>query len=229
MELSKKTIEKDFIFEKMAVLTVRLNYPAAVGLSVSARRISRFYERFAARMLRYAKATLYPEAKRRLKALNQGKPFAPFAFTMDYTVARNDGEFVSLYCDIVTRFGLGTATERYADTFSAQSGFLLKLSELFPAKTHYRKLILQALLQQAAGRQEAGELYLDHPKRRLKRHFSEEQFYLTDQGLAVFYQLYTVAPLSRGIPVFQLNSLPLVSRSPALRKTGERENPAPVA
>ena len=38
--------------------------------------------------------------------------------------------------------------------------------------------------------------------RLLRRSFDPERFYLTPEGIAVFFPLYAIAPYAEGIPVF---------------------------
>ena len=51
-------------------------------------------------------------------------------------------------------------------------------------------------------RQSAREQDSEEESRALRRRFNPENFYLTGDGLAVFYPMYALAPASAGIPVF---------------------------
>lgn len=45
-------------------------------------------------------------------------------------------------------------------------------------------------------------VYFDDYRKLIAQYFNEEQYYLTPQGVAIYYQQYEIAPYSTGIVVF---------------------------
>ena len=90
----------------------------------------------------------------------------------------------------------------------------------------------QLSLNDAVGRQGAVEIILDKSTARLPpipngislmccpwSHLNEEDFYLTEAGLVVFYQLYEIAPYAAGIENSSFRGSVLKQRSWLSRET----------
>ena len=71
--------------------------------------------------------------------------------------------------------------------------------------------MISAIEEQCAGRAASGEFlfYEDWP-RRVAVDFDPDNFYLTEDGVVVFYPLHTLCPAAEGIPEFPL-TLPEIS------------------
>lgn len=201
------------------MLHVCLKYPSAGEKGTAEKRITRYYERLCARMMKNC-AVLERAAKKRV-AFCQEKSlsFTPFSLRMDYCVTRCDGSLLSIYVDVTTAASGTPFVERYADTFSVESGFLLGLREIFSAR-RLEKTLLSATLQQAEERIKRKDcFYLGRPRKKIKKYFSPGRFYLTKDAICIYYQPYEIAPLRTGVPVFSLPLLPL--RAPYSKEPGE--------
>lgn len=138
------------------------------------------------------------------EAIQSGRTFLPWQGSVSYTVALQQGELLSLYADVFEYTGGAHGnTIRWADTWQIPSGVPRTLASFFPSRRLWRRQILSALSRQAAARMEGGETYYyDNWPERLKAFFDPDRFYLSEQGLHIYYPLYTLGPYAEGIPVF---------------------------
>lgn len=87
-------------------------------------------------------------------------------------------------------------TLRKAYNFDLQKGIQLKLSDLINNNTR-RQIIEKINTEIENNRQKYfGEKI---------KYLSQEQFYLSDEGLIIFFQQYEIAPFASGIPEFKFN------------------------
>ncbi len=92
---------------------------------------------------------------------------------------------------------------RFSDTYYLPEGRFLRLRDLFRPRAPYRKLLLSEItrqIEQSLGK--GGAFYYENYRRGVKKHFSPAQFYLQPKGLSIYYQQYTIAPYSMGLPTF---------------------------
>jgi hypothetical protein len=92
---------------------------------------------------------------------------------------------------------------RWGDTWDLAAGYPIPMGELFPGGRGWKRQLLAAVsaeLQRQA-RSGACRFREDWP-RQLRRCFDPQHYYLTEQGLVVFYPMYALAPASEGIPTF---------------------------
>ena len=70
----------------------------------------------------------------------------------------------------------------------------------------YQEYLIQTINRQIAGQIASGNnIYFENYEQLTAKTFQPESFYLTPDGLAIYYQQYDIAPYSSGIPVFIIN------------------------
>jgi len=87
-------------------------------------------------------------------------------------------------------------TTRKAYNFDFQNGIQLKLSDLISNNT--RKKIIEKINKVIENNKQR---YFD----KKIEYLSQEQFYLSKEGLIIFFQQYEIAPFASGIPEFKFN------------------------
>ena len=107
---------------------------------------------------------------------------------------RNGSGFLSLFYDIYEYTGGAHGnTVRYGDTWDLAGGWPVP----FPVKN--RKAVLSTITAQAKDREAAQPgTFFPGVEKNVRRYFSPVQYYLAATGIAVFYQLYTIAPYVAG-------------------------------
>lgn len=129
-------------------------------------------------------------------------PFNPYDSTVNYSVQLNQDCVISLLLDRYEFTGGAHGnTQRSADTWIVTQGRRMTLGELFPDEPAHQEKIIQ-FIQQQIGR--AADEYFDDSMQLAIDAFSTDQFYLTPEGVTIFYQQYDIAPYAAGIPEFTI-------------------------
>ena len=211
------TTEREWTVEEIPVLTAAVSLPEPVPAADRiSRRIRRYYQLQCRSFLRYCEAYLLPLAAAEYRAaLAASQPLPRLHAELTYQVTYNEGGLWSLYTQSREQGPGGqTALLRRGDTWDLASGYPVALSALFPRRSGWRRRLLEAVEAEAAQRTAAGvSQYHEGVRRRLRQYFNPQNFYLTGEGLAVFYPMYAIAPAMEGIPVF---TLPYGQGGPAL-------------
>lgn len=187
------------------VLTLSIRRPAFPDTGKT-RRIERYFAEVTRQWKTRWETVLFPQACQALTdAREAGNPFTPWNAELDYTVTLWRPPLLSLRLDAVES---GQAPRplhiRTGETWDCASGYPRTLRSFFPAKARrWRKDLMDALRSQAAERLASGESLLDPGCAQiLERTFDPERFYLTEEGLSVFYPLCILGAYAEGIPVF---------------------------
>ncbi len=118
-------------------------------------------------------------------ALSESRLWSPMRFTLRATVTRSGPKLYSLFWELrLTGSGAEEATYlRVADNWNLDTGYPVRMSDLFPPSYPYRKRLVEEAARQLAPNG-AG-----HGKtlRRCRRLFSERSFYLDENNLYFFF------------------------------------------
>lgn len=197
------------------VLKLSISLPRLVGDGLGVRRINRYYSRLADRWRDRWTGPLLCRAKEAHRlAQGENRPFFPWEVQADYTVTLQTPERLSLYWEAYEFTGGAHGdTVRHGDTWELPWGAPMPLRCFLPPKRR-RAFVLAQVAQQIQAQVDAGEgLYFPQWPALIKSQFDPDRFYLTPEGLAVFYPLYAIAPYAEGIPTFPL-SLPTEPAAP---------------
>jgi hypothetical protein len=169
-------------------------------------RLERYFSAAAQQWEARWETVLFPRAcQAQLQAREAGAPFRPWQAQLNYTVTLWQPPLLSLRLDAAEQ-GRGDRPmlTRLGEVWDCSTGYPRTLRSFFPARDHrWRRDLLDALRAQAQERLDSGESLLDPDcPRLLARAFDPERFYVTPEGLAVFYPLYVLGPYAEGIPVF---------------------------
>ncbi len=140
----------------------------------------------------------------------QGLPFSPYEyvrrFTLTYDQRAGSACLASLYTDAYLYTGGAHGnTVRTAETWDAVTGDLLPLSAFYPDGQVDTARILAAIQAEIAA-QEAAQpgIYFENTPALAAQYFNPENYFLTPDALAVFYQQIEIAPYASGIPTFYI-------------------------
>ena len=198
--------KREFTYGRTAVLTFSSSYPEIVSApGAAAERINRRVRLQEEGFYRYASTVLYRQAVKEYRdSLENGFPFRPYDAVLNYEVTLNGNCYFSLYRDRYEYTGGAHGnTVRSSDTWSLKTGNRLALSDFFMPGENYRMILTEQILLQADEnmRQNPG-IYFEDYRALIVKFFHPESFYLTPEGLNIYYQQYEIAPYSTGIVVF---------------------------
>ena len=213
--------------DSLPVLRMSISLPQPLGESRTARRIRRYYRAQGRAFRRYCEGFLLPRARESgREALRDSRPPDCWEACLEWHLTCGDQGLWSLYTQSREVPGWGTPfLVRRGDVWDLNTGYPTPLSAFFPP--HWRWGLLHTL-EDLCGRQEAAgvSLWRQDWRRQFRRCFNARNFYLTPDGLVVFYPMYTLGDASEGIPVF---SFPYGPEGPFLRPEGFAPTPEQTA
>jgi hypothetical protein len=191
-------------YKCVAMAEVNVSYPQVITKSSPAGAvISRFYSEAASVYYSYGTGDFYKKAVD--EYINDRKnhvPFRTYTAMMTFEVLVNLNDFISIFVDIYEFTGGAHGnTGRRADTWSLKTGRHMQLADLFSGA--WQNVIFSSILSQINEQLSKGmNIYFDDYQKNVFKYFDEKNFYLTPEGVAVYYPLYTIAPYSSGIVTF---------------------------
>ena len=207
-EIIPREQKREFVFRRTAVLTASAQYPEAVSPGAAERRMNRRVRAQTEEFFRRASSVLYRQAVQEYRdSLKNGYPFRPYEAELNYETTQNADCFFSQYRDRYEYTGgAHGSTLRFSDTWNLKTGRRLALEDLFMPGENYRMLLTEQILRQAEANLEQNPgIYFDDYPSLIVKFFAPENFYLTPDGLSIYYQQYDIAPYSTGIVVFSID------------------------
>lgn len=200
--------EREWMVDGIPVLRATISLPRPVpAAGRTAKRIDRYYQLQGRSYLRYCENWLLPQAAAEYQAaLASSAPLACFTADLTYRVTYNSGGLWSLYTQS-REAGLPgrTLLTRRGDTWDLAAGYPAALSAFFPRRSAFKKRLLAVAEAEIQRQERAGvSRYHESWRQDLRRNFNPQNFYLTEEGVALFYQMYAIAPAAEGVPVFLL-------------------------
>lgn len=204
--IKKQTIKDKLYHNKVLMVDIKIDYPSLTqGYGGDTMRFNMYYRQKAQKNYRYASTKLYQTAIKQYDAAkSQNFPFNNFEFVEIFEPTYCKKPITSLFYDIYEYTGGAHGnTIRRGNTWDARRSVMISMDDLFVRGYDYKPVILRYVESDARRRQITGMAnYFEGLSENLKKFFEETNYYLTEEGLAVFYPLYTIAPYSEGIQVF---------------------------
>lgn len=215
------TIERTWDVDGVPVLTASLSVPCPASTADAlSRRIRRFYQLQSRSYLHYCEHWLLPQAKAEYAAaLAVSAPLRCLHVELTYCVTYNDGGFWSLYTQSQEPLPSGqTLLTRHGDTWDLTAGYPVPAGSFFPRNTRWKRRLL-SLAAEEIERQLLSGAAVYHPfwRKELRRSFNSRSFYLTDDGLAFFYPMHALSPITDlsvfVLPYHELRPFPNIPQS----------------
>ncbi|ROR22089.1 uncharacterized protein DUF3298 [Mobilisporobacter senegalensis] len=140
------------------------------------------------------------------KSKTYGTPVRVFEIYMDYQVTFNQDCALSLYFDQYEYTGGPHGrTNRFSYSWDIQEGKPIYFRDLFYESPSYKEYILNRLREQIESQLKKNQnLYYEYYYIIISEKFSENNFYLTTEGIAIYFQEYDIAPFASGILIFKI-------------------------
>lgn len=200
------------------ILGFRLEYPTFTAQPhlASADVLNQFYSAWSLEVLSQITTGLTQKALESYIALTAARKLViPFEAAVTYSVTYNQNCILSLYTE---RYeftgGAHGETRRASQTWSMANGRRMELSRFFPHIKDYRAAILRFIAARIA---KNPSIYFPDAADLAEQHFNEENFFLTPQGLNIYFQQYEIAPYASGLPVFTIPYYTCISPRPPLQ------------
>lgn len=131
----------------------------------------------------------------------QEKPRFPYEVYSTYNITNDKNSFVSFYNDYYEYLGGAHGlTTRTSYTIDKNKEELLNLKDLFAAGYNYTDIINNEIRAQI---KKNPQDYFDSGSE-FKGISENQSFYIEDDNLVIYYQLYEIAPYVKGIPEFKI-------------------------
>lgn len=131
----------------------------------------------------------------------QGNPTFPYEINSKYNITTNSNYIFSLYNDYYEFLGGAHGmTIRTSYTIDKEKESLLSLKDLFILGYDYKDIINKDIKNQI---NKNPEIYFDSGSE-FKGINENQGFYIEDDNLVIYYQLYDIAPYVAGIPEFKI-------------------------
>ena len=171
-------------------------------------RLERYFAQMARGWQERWEKVLYQRACAALCAAREAsRPFESWQARLEFTVTWWEEPLLSLYLDARERTSVRRPViSRQGETWNCATGWPRTLRSFFPpGDHHWRSRVIRQLQESALERLDSGESLLDPDcAHTLSRAYDPERFYLTEQGLAIFYPLYLLGPFAEGLPTFTI-------------------------
>ncbi len=209
VNISSQMMGKARVCQNTPILSYGGSYPvlSAENPSFRVEGPNRYYKESFQGWMQKTGGTLWPMAVSDFEdRLAQDAPFPGYEGLRSFTTTLNEGCLLSLYTDTYEFTGGAHGTTiRKAESWQFPQGKRLSLSDLFPGCSNYQGRIIAAIAGEIGAQVAAGSMdYFENSAQLAGETFDPCQFYLSPEGLVIFYQQYDIAPYASGIPSFLL-------------------------
>ncbi len=203
----EKVLQQDMYYKNNNIMRYTIKYPKFISdtYQTIASKLNSLYRTKAVMYERSNIMNLYQMAMVEYEYSVANKfPIRQFEAVVDFTVTYNQNCLISLYFDQYEYAGGAHGlTVRYSDTWNLEKSKRLEMNEFFPHKNNYREYVLQVIDRQIEYRitREEAMFFADYEKLK-KENFKANHFYLSKEGMVVYFQEYDIAPYAAGLPTF---------------------------
>ncbi|MGN0299154.1 MAG: DUF3298 and DUF4163 domain-containing protein [Lachnospiraceae bacterium] len=207
--VKSKSLNEILFYHAIPVLKYNIAYPFFYSTcnSKAVESINEFYLTLARNKQTYCKWVLYPQAAEAAQYIQENNPpFHPFEFDMIYQVTWNKGCVTSLYLEQYTYLGgAHGATVRTSDTWDFATGKKIYLRNFYTNDMMFQEKIILWIESKISEllKVSPGSFFEDYASL-LRSAFRPDHFYLTQDGIVIYFQQYDIAPYASGIPEFLL-------------------------
>lgn len=201
------TLKDEMRFQETILLRYKIDYPQIYSSHYPATaRINVFYKRQALVLQRYCRKQLFWAAVEQYQyAIKNNFPVIPYEADVSFSVPYASECVVSIYTDTyIFSGGAHGNTVRRSETWALRTARRLPLTFFFRSGS-YKDVIFSIIEKQIEKQQkETPGIYFEDYSKNIREEFNENNFYLTPEGVVIYYQQYDIASYSSGIPQFTI-------------------------
>lgn len=203
----ERALHQDMYYKNHIVMRYSIKYPQFISdtYQLIAIKLNSLYR---TKAILYEKANIMNMYQMAMVEYEYSKannyPFNQFEAYVEYTVAYNQNCLISLYFDQYEYAGGAHGlTVRYSDTWNLKKSKRVELAELFPHRPHYRDYVIRMVNRQIEKEMfQSNAMYFDNYEELVRKNFKPNNFYMSREGVNIYFQQYDIAPYAAGIPVF---------------------------
>ena len=205
--IQQKTLSDTMYYGKIPVFIYNIHYPffKTTCSKASSQRINDYYAYTSRQTEKYCRTVLFPQAVDNARYIPSNQPpFNSYTLDLNYKITYNTGCITSLYFEQYTYMGgAHGATVRNSDTWDFKTGRRLTLGNFYPLSPASLQQLFNEMEQQVVEKQKASpSSFFDDYSSLLQKTFNPKSYYLTNDGVIIYYQQYDVAPYATGLPEF---------------------------
>lgn len=203
----KKTLQQDMYYKNNNIMRYTIKYPQFISETYQtiAGKLNSLYRTKAVMYERSNVMNLFQMAMVEYEySVANNFPIRQFEAVVDFTVTYNQSCLVSLYFDQYEYAGGAHGlTVRYSDTWNLERSRRMELGDFFPHQNNYKEFILQMIDKQIEYKlANEAAMFFDDYEKLVKENFKANNFYLSKEGLVIYFQQYDIAPYAAGLPTF---------------------------
>lgn len=203
----ERVLQQDMYYKNYIVMSYTVKYPQFISdtYQIIAIKLNSLYRTKAIMYERSNIMNLYQMAMVEYEySMANNYPFRRFEAYVDYTMTYNQNCIISLYFDQYEYAGGAHGlTVRYSDSWNLKRSKRVELAELFPHRAHYRDYLIKMIDKQIEKEmQKSDAMFFENYEELVRENFRPNNFYLSKEGVNIYFQQYDIAPYAAGIPVF---------------------------
>lgn len=207
IEVNEKVLQQDMYYKNQVIMKYTIKYPQfkSLYLQTALDKINAFYRTRAKMYEKTNIMNLYQMAMVEYEySVANNFPVRQFEAFTDYNVTYNQSCAISLYFDQYEYAGGAHGlTTRSSDSWNVLKSKKIELTDIFPHRSDVRDYMISNILEQIEQEIQTGDSpYFEDYKRLVNENFKLNNFYLTKEGVVLYFQQYDIAPYASGIPEF---------------------------
>lgn len=209
LQIKTVTTTQEMQCKAQTLLRCKISHPSFISSRFygAAAHMNHFYRAQARAFSQRCRDELFAMAVEQYEdSTAKGYPVRVFEAVETFEVTYNRDCVVSLWIDRYEYTGGAHGnTVRTSNTWNLRCGCRMKLEQMFTLPADYKDCLTAFINGRIAAQIAAGEnVYFQDYKTKVAKAFDPENFYLTPQGIVIFFPLYTIAPYAAGIRTFTL-------------------------
>lgn len=203
--IKEQILQQEMYYKNHMIMKYTIKYPKFISEKylTLARKLNTLYRTKALMYERSNVMNLYQMAMVEYEySLANNFPIRVFEAYIDYFVTYNESCALSLYFDQYEYAGGAHGlTIRSSDTWNLKKSKRMDLNEFFPEQEDYREYVIDTLNQMIEEEMSGNNpIYFENYSQLVRDNFKANNYYLTEEGVAIYFQQYDIAPYSSGIP-----------------------------
>lgn len=207
MIVRERVLDQSMYYKNKKILHYTIKYPHFISNTYQtlANKLNSLYRTKAVMYERSNIMNLYQMAMVDYEySVKNNFPIHQYEAVVNYTVTYNQNCVLSLYFDQYEYTGGAHGlTVRTSDTWNLPQSKMIELPDMFPGRTNYKEYITWTIDKQIEQKiSQESWMYFDNYVQLVNENFKVNNFYLTEEGVVIYFQQYDIAPYASGIPTF---------------------------
>lgn len=205
LEIDEHAQTREFTYGKSETVVLKTSFslPHVQGDSDAAQIINQYYENIYQKKVAYCEDELYNFA---VDSIDYIESWGYFYSDETFEVKLNQDGFLSIVrSGSEYTGGVHGNWFVFCDTFNSQTGAKLSLSDLFSVPyEQYSQIIFSEVKRQIA-QSDTTDGYYENYSELIDSAFSPDDFFLSEDGINVVFQMYAIAPYAAGEQFFTIS------------------------